>query len=76
MKRTKRGQNREINRELRSMVASHNDRNATGKAAQRRRNQMLRGQLKAENGVVTMSSSEADDLIAALNEKGFEVIGG
>jgi len=76
MKRTQRGQNREINRELRGMAGRANEHNANSRSAERRRKQMLKGQMKASNGVVTMSESEADQLIAALDEKDFGRIGG
>ena len=69
MKRTKRGQNREINRTLRSIAGSANEHNANSRASERRRKQMLSGKLQASNGVVTMSESEADALVAALGDR-------
>lgn len=65
MKRTRRGENREINRDLRAIAGRANEHNANSRSAERRRKQMLKGQLGASNGVVTMSESEADRLIDA-----------
>lgn len=69
VKRTRKGQNREINRELRAIAGSANEHNANSRAAARRRKQMLAGQTTAANGVVTMSESEADALVAALGDR-------
>lgn len=57
-KTTRRGQNREINRHLRGIAARANNDNPMGKAAARRRKQMLKGQMKPANGVVRFTEED------------------